>query len=1021
VSKNNIPLVQNDSLVIDNPDPGSGYPIQVGSQLWVAWLANHSAFTYEGSAGHLAARRELRRGIGYWYGYRRRNGKLNKIYLGKSEELNLERLERASVLLAGGLPSQRLVGDWDFPDLIAALEPQTPAISPSSGALEELPFIPLSKVKPPTLPQGLIARPRLTQRIHTPLTLICAPRGFGKTTLLNEWRQSCGIPVAWASLQVEDNHPLTFWSTVVTALQTVDPSLGQGWLSQLRTSSPSALSRIVVNLTNDIIRVTDSTEGPQSIGLVLDHYHYIHNPQIHTSIQTWLEHMPAALKLVVASLSRPPLALGYLKAKGMVVELETDDLRFTLKEGITYLYQNMPEPYLAFSQMESLIQHTEGWITGLVLAIHVLDQEEDRSKFKDNFTGSHPLLQEFFTENVLHKLPLDIKTFLLKTSILRSLNGPLCDVVTGQSNSAEILARLWEENRFLERLEKPGWYRYHYLFADVLSIQLQQQFPAEIQHMHRKAAQWYGAQNAHIETIFHLLASRSWEKAAVLIEKVALAELERSGEDSRLLGWLVQIPEEVLLQHRILLALYLRLAGISFPASEVEGFLVRAEQTITAQTKEERTSTGQEILAEIHKFRSVWDTDNPGELVICADGDDFTVWHILDGILQCYRDYRHDLIQAEIKANAIYRTAQAKQNPYAILMAGGGCANLALSQGHLRRSEQIAQQVLRQAVSLCGRFPEPASISMTALSRVFYMRNQLEQAHQFLVHATEVNPNPTSTIEKVSIAILRAKIQSAQGDNEAAFSTIQAARELHNPRPSSIWLDQDLIAYLELFRLRQGLFDAAVQLPVDRGDINRSAFSALVRAEILIEQKRNVAAEEIANYLIDKHPHGFYLLPILRAKVILAIALFEQRKLKEASKVFIEASRLAAPEYYIRPFLDYGPKIESLLTLVLHTENLNAGARSFLKGILTMLGHVGGIPKPLPQDESMALAIAASISPREQQILQLIGVGLSNREIAEKFSISASTVKTHLENIFRKLGVSSRTQAIAQAHVLGLV
>jgi LuxR family maltose regulon positive regulatory protein len=1021
VSRTNIPLVHHDLLVIDNPDAGSVYPIQVGSQPWVAWLADHSAFTYEGGAGHFTARRELRRGIGYWYGYRRRNGKLNKIYLGKPEELNREKLDRASAILAGGLPSQRLVGDWDYPDLIAALGPQTPAISPSTGELEELPFIPLSKVKPPTLPQGLIARPRLTQRINKPLTLICAPQGFGKTTLLNEWRQSCGIPVAWVSLKAEDNQPLTFWSTVVTALQTVDPNLGQGWLSQLRTSSSSAFSRIVVNLTNDIVRITDAPNGPRQIGLVLDHYHYIHNPQIHTSIQTWLEHMPAALKLVVASLSRPPLALGYLKAKGMVVELETDDLRFTLKEGITFLYQNMSEPYLAYSQMQELIQYTEGWITGLVLAIHVLDQEEDRSKFKDEFTGLHPLLQEFFTENVLHKLPLEIKTFLLKTSVLRSLSGPLCEAVTGQSNSEEILALLWEENRFLERLEKPGWYRYHYLFANVLSVQLQQQFPAEVKHLHQRAAQWYSAQNAHIDSIFHLLASRSWEKAAVLIEKVALAELERSGEDSRLLGWLVQVPEEVLLRHRILLALYMRLAGISFPASEVDSFLVRAEQTITAQTKGERTSTGPEILAAIDKFRSVWDTDNPAELNIYADGDNFTVWRTLDGILQCYRDYRRDLIQAEIKANAIYAIAQVEHSPYAILMAGGSCANLALSQGHLRHSEQIAQQVLRLVFSLCGRFPEPASISMTALSRVFYMRNQLEQAHQFLVHATEVNPNPTSTIETVSIAILRAKIQSAQGDNEAAFSTIQAARELHTPRPSSIWLDQDLIAYLELFRLRQGLFDAGVQLPVDRGDINRSAFSALVRAEILINQKRSVAAEEIANYLIGKHPHGCYMLPVLRAKVILAIALFEQRKLKEASKIFIDASRLAAPEYYIRPFLDYGPKIESLLALVLHTENLNAGVRSFLKGILTMLGHAGGIPKPLPQDESMALAIAASISPREQEILQSVSIGLSNQEIAARFSISVSTVKTHLENIFRKLGVNNRTQAIVQAHALGLV
>jgi LuxR family transcriptional regulator, maltose regulon positive regulatory protein len=1020
VRRNTIPLVQNNLLVIDKPDGGSVYSIQVGSQPWVAWLADHSAFTYEGSAGHLAARCELRRGIGYWYGYRRRNGKLNKIYLGKPEELTLDRLERASVLLAGGLPSQRLVGDWDFPDLIAALEPQKPAISPATGALEELPFIPLSKVKPPSLPQGLIKRPRLTQRINTPLTLICAPRGFGKTTLLNEWRQSCEMPVAWVSLREEDNHPLTFWSTVVKALQTIDPGLGQGWRSQLHTSSPSALSRIVVNLINDIIRVTDSPEGPKSIGLVLDHYHYIHNPQIHTSIQTWLEHMPATLKLVVASLIKPPLALGYLRTKGMVVELEVDDLRFTLKEGIEYLYKNMPEPYLAYSQMQELIQRTEGWITGLVLAIPVLTQEEDRTKFKSNFTGSQPLLQEFFSENVHKKLPLEVRTFLVKTSILKALSGPSCDAVTSSSGGTEILARLCEENRFVERLEKPGWYRYHHLFAEVLSVQLQEQFPDEIQHLHRVAAQWYSSHNAQIDTIYHLLASRSWEEAAALIEKVALNELNQFGEDSRLLSWLLQLPEEVLQRHTKLAALYFRLAGISFFSSEVDALLTRTENSLASKSIKGPNSVEQEMLAEIQKFRGVWNTNDLGDLRIFTGGDDCTVWQILDGILQCYRDFRRDLINAETKANAVYETAQAAHNPYAILMAGGSCANLALSQGHLRRSEQIAQQVLRQAYSICGKFPEPASISLAALSHVCFMRNQLEQADQFLVRAYDVNPSPTSTIEPVSIAILRANIQSAQGYYEAAFSTIQAARELHQPRPSSIWLDQDLIAYLELFRLRQGIFDSGRELPINRGEIEVSAFSALVRAEILIEEKRSVAAEEILDYLINKYSHGFYMLPILSAKVMLAIALFDQRKLKEASKVFIEASHLAAPEYYIRPFLDYGPKIESLLFLVLHTANLNAGVRFFLRGILTMLGHTGRISKPLSQDESMALAIAASISPREHQILQSISAGLSNQEIAGKFSISASTVKTHLENIFRKLEVNSRTQAIARAQELGL-
>ena len=204
-------------------------------------------------------------------------------------------------------------------------------------------------------------------------------------------------------------------------------------------------------------------------------------------------------------------------------------------------------------------------------------------------------------------------------------------------------------------------------------------------------------------------------------------------------------------------------------------------------------------------------------------------------------------------------------------------------------------------------------------------------------------------------------------------------------------------------------------------DIETNAFSALVRAEILIEQKRSVAAEDILNRLLAQYPHGAYMLPMLRARVILAIALFDQRKVNQARQVMAEAARLAAPEYFIRPFLDYGSKIVALFSLDPASENLGAGIRSFLKGVLTMLGHANGITKNLSQEEPMELAVAASISPREQEVLRMLSAGLSNREIAERYSISASTVKTHIENIFRKLGVNSRTQAIVQAHALGLV
>ncbi|MEW6405415.1 MAG: LuxR C-terminal-related transcriptional regulator [Chloroflexota bacterium] len=640
----------------------------------------------------------------------------------------------------------------------------------------------------------------------------------------------------------------------------------------------------------------------------------------------------------------------------------------------------------------------------------------------EQFTGAHTFLRDFFTENVLYRQPPAVQTFLLKTSILKHLTGPICNAVTGQSGGAKMLARLWEENLFIIRLEEPGWYRYHGLFAEMLHTQLQELYPTEIPRLHRRAANWYSAKNAPADAIYHLLASEAWEEAAALIESVALNELEQFGEGPRLLRWLQQLPEAVVQQHKTLLLLYIRLAKLYLPPTEVENFLTRTEANIATTPPLERTQAAQETLSEIQQIRRSWVTNNQPVSELPLSGEHDAVYQMLDGILQFHRDYRRDLIQAEAKATAVYEIAQARRHLFAILVAGGACANLALSQGHIRRSEQIAHQVLRQAFELRDKLPEPASIVLIALSGVYFERNQLAQALQLLDRATEVDPNPISTNGPVTIAILRAKIQSAQGDNEAAFATIQAARELHTQRPSNFWLDQDLIAYEASYRSRQGDLASAERLFMlsEAEEIKTCPFSALIRASHLVRQKRNAAAEDILRRLLNQHPHGFYWWPILRARVMLSIALYDQHKVNQARQVLVEAARFAAPEFATRPFLVSGPQIASLLSLVLHTENLNAGIRSFLKDTLTMLGYADGVQMILPRDESVAIAIAASITPREQQVLRLLSAGLSNREIAEQCSISPSTVKTHLENIFRKLGVSSRTQAVEQAHILNL-
>jgi LuxR family maltose regulon positive regulatory protein len=980
VPPNNKPHVRIGLLVTGDAEASSGDPIRVGSPGWYTWLIDQQGFIYEGVAGHFTARRELRRGIGYWYGYRRQSGKLSKIYLGKSEELTQESLEQASAQLAGRVTFKRLLGNGN-PDLItSAPNIQAHEIAPLVEIVE-LPYVPLTKVKPPILPQSLIPRPHLTQRINPPVTFICTPSGFGKSTLLNEWRQSCGIQVGWVALDVEDNRPLRFWSTVVKALQTIHPGFGQDWLAELRTPSPSVFSRVVIDLTDEIVRVTDAPDGPQGIGLVLDNYHHIQNTEIHTSLQTWLDHMPPKFHLILASHTKPPLVLGYIRAKGMVVELGADDLRFTLEEGIEFLKQHTFGKHLAYRDMQTLVKRTGGWITGLVLAAHALTQQGDHSRFVETFTGAHSLLREYFTENVLHRQPPEVQGFLLKTSILNQLTGPLCDAVTGQSSGAEMLAHLWEESLFLESLEQPGWYRYHGLFAEMLRSQLPERYPAEIRRLHRKAAKWYRAHASPAEAIHHFLSSKSWSEAAALIEDVALSELEQAGEDSRLLRWLPQLPETVIQQHKTLL------------------------QTLT----------------DIKRIRHSWAAGNQAGLGPPPNRDLDTVGQMLDGILQCHRESRVDLVKAEATAYEVYEAARARGHLYSILMAGGACANLAFSQGHLRRSEQVAYKVLQQTNELRDSLPGPASIALTALSGVYYEQNQMAQAHQLLERAIEVDPDPISTDESILMAILRAKIQSIQGDTDTAFDTLQAIRESHSHHPSKLWLDQDLIAYQALFRLHQGDLNSAERHLRGGWEIDQHPFSAFIRASILIEQNRNVAAEEILRHLLNQYPHSFYWVPILRARVMLSTALFKQKKMNQACQVMAEAARIAAPEHFVRPFLASDPQFPVLLSLVLHTENLNSGTRSFLKGTLAMLGHADEIEEKSYRDEPVPLAMAASISPREQEMLQLLSVGLSNREIAAQCSISASTVKTHLENIYRKLGVGNRMQAIAKAQALKVV
>ncbi len=978
---------------------------RVGTPEWFVWIEEARKFSYAGPSGKFTAQGEIRRRQLYWYAYRRSAGKLVKAYLGKTEELTSERLEEVGFTLS----EKTRLRDVGAAPVASALPFPTAPDTPS--------LLSPGKVNVPVPPHILVSRPRLVRQIATPLTVICAPSGFGKSTLLHDWRQTCGFPIAWLALDQDDNVPQRFWSSLVTSLQTIRPEMGKDLLSYLDTAPAINIQEAIHHLTNDI---TQAFSGGQRLGLVLDDFHNINRSEIHDFLQQWLTYFPQNLQLVISGHTRPPLALAHLRAQGRLTELEAQDLRFTLAEGIHYLQQYSQDPSLAYADLEKLVKHAEGWAAGLTLTALALSKQEDRRQFIDTFSGAHIYLREYFMETVLQRSNARVQEFLLKTAILKHLNGSLCNALTGQTDGDEMLAHLWEENLFVARLEQQGWYRYHDLFAEMLLSQLQSRYPNELTRLHLCAARWYREQYAPADAIYHLLATKAWEEAAALMEEMALRELEQFGEDSRLLRWLQELPESVVQKHKNLLFVYLRLANVGLPHTRIERFIAHIELSITNKAPAYRTKDERDVLAEIQEIRRLW---AQGDVFVppLRDGNAYDArWEPLNRLHLVRPAYSQGQTSLDEQIADLLRSAQAQHNLFVILMAGGVLAMRNIISGHLRRSERIARQILEQATAQRKKLPEPSSIVLNALCHLHVERNEPELARKYLDQAEEVDPNPTSSNRVVDTAVLRAKVQLSQGQGNEARVTIQAIRALHQRRPSATWSDLDLLAYEALICLRSGDIAAAERLLLEAADHPEHYLVRLIQAEFCLRTERYAEAEALANDFIVAYPHGIAFEPLAVARIPLALALYGQRKINLALQVMSDIVRQAAPERLIRPFLDGGPACVPLLLLVWQSRDLSAESRAFVGELLRLLDPGGQHPQ-ISKNELEKLSTSALISAREQEVLVLLSAGHSNRAIAEALSVSESTVKTHLANIYSKLNAGSRTQAITRARELSLV
>ncbi|HVN15963.1 MAG TPA: LuxR C-terminal-related transcriptional regulator, partial [Anaerolineales bacterium] len=573
---------------------------------------------------------------------------------------------------------------------------------------------------------------------------------------------------------------------------------------------------------------------------------------------------------------------------------------------------------------------------------------------------------------------------------------------------------------FIVRLEEQGWYRYHDLFSEMLLSQLQTRFPNEVPELHKRAAQWYRAQYAPADAIYHLLVIEAWEEAALLMEEMALRELEQYGEDSRLLRWLQELPANVVQKHRTLLSIYLRLAYVALPKQKIERFISHIETNLSNKPLSQQTQDECDVLFEVRQIRRAWEQGEQFTLPARDDNVNDVKWELLNGMHFLGQSSGLNEITLEHQITDLLHRAQIQRNLFVTLMAGGGLARRVFVHGQLRRSEKIARQVLEQALAQRGKLPEPSSIALATLSQIYMERKDLATAQNYLAQATEVDPNPTSTNMVVQIAIQRIEMQIMQCNYAEALAISRSARELHLRRPSGIWSDQDLLSYEAYIHLCKGDASSAEQVLNESTDMEDHGLSQLVRAELLLMKKQADVAERQLKNIISQYPNGIITVPLMRARVLLAKALFDQHKMNQALQAMKTAIRLAAPEQFLRPFLEGSALCAPLLSLALQTENLTSEAQAFVKELLWLSGSTEGEAQ-ISQAEIAALSASASISPREQEVLRLLSAGCSNREIAMKLSISESTIKTHVGNIYYKLNVNSRIQAITYAKELKLV
>jgi LuxR family transcriptional regulator, maltose regulon positive regulatory protein len=897
-----------------------------------------------------------------------------------------------------------------------------------------------TKLYVPRPPPGFVARSRLVDRLNrgraASLTLVCAPAGFGKTSVLADWSRLHAPRVGWLSLDTGDNDPVRFWRHITAALNGLRPGIAARVAALLGSPGLVSFDGLVTTIVNEL------AADPDELLLVLDDYHVIETESVHASLLFLVEHAPPGLHVVLASRADPPLPLARLRAQGQLAELRAADLRFTAEEAAVLLRELVGQD-LHGDAVATLAARTEGWAVGLQLAALSLRDQSDVNGFVETFSGSNRYVLDYFTEEVLERQPEPVRAFLLETSVLERLSGPLCDAITDRTDSQAMLETIEKANLFLVPLDEVrGWWRNHQLFADLLRARLQQRQPERVFELHRNAARWHEEHGLIDDAMRHATAAGDALWAARLVERHADGLLLR-GEETTLQRWLAALPPELASARPRLLLAQTRFVLLE----EVESLLDAAERAfphVADEPYEPSVGRGASRLANVPAMIAV------GRCFVAylrGDGER-TMSFASQALAELGEDEwmlgslaRAQLGSAEwlcgrlgtaerTIASSIERWRAAGVHDMVTLWSQY-LGQIQRAQGRLDRALATYEQALDLATAPGQPTLPAAGAAYVGMAEVSYQRGELDIASQHLTEGLALCRQFVIPDALANGSATLAWIRNARDDAAGAMDAMAEAERAADPSMTDLL--NPVPAQRARLHLAHGDIDAAARWTAERGlsAADEPSYARepayLVLARLLLAQDQPEQALALLGRLSKTAAAQARTGSIIEIQALRALALMASGDETGAVAAITEALVLAHPQGYVRVFVDEGPPMATLLGTLLAAQRTE---RTGGDGVpVTYLGRLmrsfaqdaaGSAPGVVPGG-AVASGLVTQLSERELEVLRLLAAGAQNQEIADELYLALNTVKKHVTHIFEKLGAANRTEAAARARELGLL